>query len=243
MIRHIEFDRLHNFRDVGGYAAFDGRTVRWNRLYRSDTLSKLAGSDWERYQALGIRTVIDLRYPFEIENRGRVPEYEGLEFHNLSIEQRPWDQSALNAADPWRFLASQYGEVIHEGAKEIREALEVIASAAADGASTAFHCAGGKDRTGVIAALVLGLVGVSEEDIVADYALTELAAARHIAGWRAMYPDRELVWADYGRAPGIVMEMFLADLNAEFGSIHGYVTGHLGIGDDVIAALRDGLTE
>ncbi len=77
MARHVAFDRLHNFRDVGGYAGAGGATVRWGRLYRSDSLGKLRGADWERFRALGIRTVIDLRYPWEIAAKGRLPEGAG----------------------------------------------------------------------------------------------------------------------------------------------------------------------
>jgi protein-tyrosine phosphatase len=57
LTRHLEFDRLHNFRDVGGYPTSDGRTVRWGTLYRSDSLSKLEGADLARYQRLGNREV------------------------------------------------------------------------------------------------------------------------------------------------------------------------------------------
>ncbi|MGW1882636.1 tyrosine-protein phosphatase [Streptomyces sp. NPDC001970] len=78
MNRHIPFDRLHNFRDLGGYRTEDGRhLVRWGRLYRSDSLGGLGPAQGEpdraRFEALGIRTVIDLRYPWEIEGRGASP--------------------------------------------------------------------------------------------------------------------------------------------------------------------------
>jgi protein-tyrosine phosphatase len=114
--RHIEFERLHNFRDVGGYVTEDGRMVRWGRLFRSDSLSKLQGEDWQRFLALGVRTVIDLRYPWEVEAKGRVPDGGGLAYHNISIEHRPYDQAALDAnIESARFLADRYAEVAHEG--------------------------------------------------------------------------------------------------------------------------------
>ncbi|MFJ8010462.1 tyrosine-protein phosphatase [Streptomyces fagopyri] len=71
--RPIPFARLHNFRDLGGYTTPDGRTVRRSRLYRADSLGKLAlgTQDWDLFLTLGIRTVVDLRHPGEIEAKGR----------------------------------------------------------------------------------------------------------------------------------------------------------------------------
>ncbi|WP_343950724.1 tyrosine-protein phosphatase [Nonomuraea longicatena] len=236
MRRHIAFERLHNFRDLGGYRAADGRAVRWGSLYRSDSLSKLAGPDWDRFLALSVGTVIDLRYPWEIAARGRVPGHDGLAYHNLSIEHRPYDQAEISpAVDPWRHLADRYAEVAFDGVAELRRTLEVIA--AADG-PLVFHCASGKDRTGMVAALVLSLLGVPEDVIADDFALTELATERLIADWRAAHPGRELRWPGYGRAPAEVMRHFLADLKAAHGSVEGYVVNALGVDRTVIADLR-----
>lgn len=76
MKRHHEFDHLRNFRDLGGYRSADGRTVAWGLLYRSDSLGKLRGADWDRFLDLGVTTVIDLRYSWEIDANGRVPQPE-----------------------------------------------------------------------------------------------------------------------------------------------------------------------
>ncbi|MFD9220652.1 tyrosine-protein phosphatase [Streptomyces sp. NPDC060064] len=242
MIRHIPFERLHNFRDLGGYSTADGHTVRWGRLYRSDSLAKLDGADLDRFLALEVRTVIDLRYPWEIEARGRVPDREGLSYVNLSVEHRPYDQAAIDpGVDPWRFLADRYAEVALDGAKELRQALEVIASNTSG--PLVFHCASGKDRTGLLAALVLALIGVAEDDIAADFALTELATDRLIADWRAAHPERTLTWPGYGRAPEEIMRLFLADLSATYGSVYDYAVRHLGVDDHLIEQLRTRLLE
>ena len=245
--RHIAFDRLYNFRDLGGYAAADGRTVRWGRLYRSDSLGKLApgSADHQRFLALGVGTVIDLRYPWEIGRAGRVPEQPGLGYHNLSIEHRPYDQAAIDPdVDPWRYLADRYAEVVEDGTREIRRALEVIAAAAGpEGGPLVFHCASGKDRTGLIAALVLTLLGVGEDDILADFAHTELATDRLLADYRAAHPDRDRIWPGYGRAPAAVMRHVLDDLTAAHGSVHGYAVERLGVEPKLVNALREGLLE
>lgn len=236
MRRHIDFERLHNFRDLGGYRTTDGHTLRWGRLYRSDSLAKLRDADWDLFLGLGIRTVIDLRYPWEIEAKGRVPEAEGLAYVNLSVEHRPYDQAEIDPAlDPWRYLADRYAEVALDGAEELHEALEVIASGSAP---QVFHCASGKDRTGLLAALVLALLGVEEDDIAADFALTELATDRLIADWKAGHPGRPLNWLGYGRAPEEIMRLFLADLTTTHGSVRDYATKHLGVDDALIDRLR-----
>ncbi|MEU7854984.1 tyrosine-protein phosphatase [Nonomuraea sp. NPDC049141] len=237
-MRHIAFERLHNFRDLGGYRARDGRTVRWGRLYRSDSLAKLRGDDWRRFLDLGVRTVIDLRYPWEIARRGRVPESDGLVYHNLSIEHQPYDQAELGPdIDTARFLADRYAEIALDGVEELRLALEVIA--ADDSAPLVMHCAAGKDRTGLLAALVLSLLGVDEETIVEDFALTGLATDRLVADWRAAHPDRTLKWPGYGQAPGEVMRLCLAELAAGHGSVRDYAVTRLGVDDKLITALRE----
>ncbi|KJY23975.1 MULTISPECIES: tyrosine-protein phosphatase [Streptomyces] len=239
--RHLPFARLHNFRDLGGYRSADGRTTAWGVLYRADSLGKLdpADADWDRFLGLGIRTVIDLRYPWEIEAKGRIPEVERFTYANLSIEHRPYDQATIDPAlDPWRYLADRFAEVAEDGVEEIRGAIELIA----DGPGPAvFHCTSGKDRTGLIAALVLTLLGVDEEQILADFALTELATARLTADWHAANPGRPLLWPSYGRAPATVMALVLADLTARHGSPSAYLTDAVGVAPGTIGRLRERL--
>lgn len=237
MTRHIEFERLHNFRDLGGYRTEDGSTVVWGALYRADSLGKLAGADWERFLELGVRTVVDLRYPWEIEAKGRIPEPERFGYANHSIEHRPYDQAEIDPdADPWRFLADRFAEVAEDGVAEIRATIELLA----EGPGPAvFHCTSGKDRTGLIAALVLTLLGVDEEQILADFALTELATARLTADWHTANPGRTMRWPSYGRAPAEIMSLTLAGLAARYGSVHAYLADEVGITPETTARLRE----
>ncbi|WP_371616329.1 tyrosine-protein phosphatase [Streptomyces sp. NBC_00454] len=236
MTRHIEFERLHNFRDLGGYRTSEGATVAWGALYRADSLGKLDGADWDRFLGLGIRTVIDLRYPWEADAKGRIPEPERFTYANLSIEHRPYDQAEIDPdLDPWRFLADRFAEVAEDGVEEIRAAIELIA----EGPGPAvFHCTSGKDRTGLIAALVLTLLGVDEEQVLADFALTELATARLTADWHTANPGRTMRWPSYGRAPAEILRLTLADLTARHGSVEAYLTQCVGITAATKAALR-----
>ncbi|MHC3426568.1 MULTISPECIES: tyrosine-protein phosphatase [unclassified Streptomyces] len=187
MDRHLAFDRLHNFRDLGGYRAAGGHVTRGRVLYRSDNLAKLhepaAVADRARFDALGIRTVVDLRHGWEIARTGRVPAREGLAFHHLGIEHRAWDQAATGPLPgPWRYLADKPGEIFADGGKEIAQVIDVLAHA--EGPAV-LHCASGKDRTGIVAALVLTLLGVDRDTVAADFALTEHATAGLRADWSA----------------------------------------------------------
>lgn len=242
MSRHISFERLHNFRDLGGYPTADGQVVRWGRLYRSDSLGKLAGADWDRFLGLGVAAVIDLRYRWEIDAKGRVPEHPALAYHNLSIEHRPYDQPSLGpevATGP--FLAERFMEVAEDGVEELRAALDVIA--APDAGPVVFHCASGKDRTGQLAALVLALLGVPDDVIVEDFALTELATERLLADWSAEHGGDTPRWPGYGRAPAEVMRLFLAAMAQRYGSVRAYAAEQLGVGAEQVAALRRNLLE
>ncbi|MER5975448.1 tyrosine-protein phosphatase [Streptomyces sp. NPDC001857] len=245
MDRHIPFETLHNFRDLGGYRTADGRhRVRPGRLFRADSLGKLTEGtpDWERFLSLGVGTVIDLRHPWEAEGRGRIPAHPSFTYRNLSIEHRPYDQAVQGAdVDPAPYLAERYMEVAHDGAKEIREALELIA---ATDAPLVFHCASGKDRTGQLAALVLGLLGVEEQVIAEDFSLTELATEALLADWRARNDGRTPAWPGFGRAPAQVMRLYLAALNSRYGSAERYVAQVLGLDPRALATtLRGKLLE
>jgi protein tyrosine/serine phosphatase len=245
--RHIRFEALHNFRDLGGYTTTDGHRVRPARLYRTDSLGKLATAtpDWSRFLSLGIRTVIDLRYPSEIENSGRIPDHPSFTYHNLSIEHRPYNQATLTPdVAPGPYLSERYLEVAQDGTKEIRSALELVAKAAESDTPLAFHCAKGKDRTGLLAALILGLLGVPDETIIDDFTLTELAAPALLADWKALNNGRPPTWPGFNKTPPEVMRLFLSSLADQYGGIQGYVSEALSLNPGPLSTtLRNGLLE
>ncbi len=228
----IRFERLHNFRDLGGWTTADGLVTRQGVLWRSDSLGALAGADLDRFCGLGVRTVIDLRYPWEIAVAGRVPL--DLAYHNLSIEHRPYDQAAVSPdVEPAGFFADRYAEVAADGAAEIRDVLRLIAGDAR--LPLVFHCKSGKDRTGIIAALVLSLLGVPREDVVTDFARSNAATgavrAEHVANGRPLP-----AWPGFGAAPADAMRAFLGMLDDHYGGPAAY----LGT-DGLTERLRDRL--
>ncbi|MFF0204205.1 tyrosine-protein phosphatase [Streptomyces sp. NPDC005017] len=247
MDRHIPFESLANFRDLGGYSTTDGLRVRRGRLYRADSLGKLRPDtpDWDRFLALGIRTVIDLRYPWEIDNRGRVPADPSFAYHNLSIEHRPYDQPSLGPeVAPGPYLSARFMEVAEDGTREIAQVLNLVSQAASSGEPLAFHCASGKDRTGQIAALVLTLLGVPAETVVEDFTLTDRATPALLADWSARNEGRTPAWPAFGRAPAEVMTLFLTAMTTRYGSMDAYVTEALNLDAPTLRrTLRKGLLE
>jgi protein-tyrosine phosphatase len=232
----LTFGSNYNFRDVGGYTGRDGRTVRWRELFRADSLHRLAGEDWEAFAALGIKTVIDLRRTFEVEQHGRVPEAEGLAYLNPVVEHVDWtDVPHPPEIAHERWLADRYLNFTEDGREGLAAALSVIADPGA--APVVVHCMAGKDRTGVVCALVLSLLGVSDDDIATDYALTEVSMASLTAYLRVHNPAAIEGNDHMFDSPREAMLVFLADLRGRHGSVPGFVR-EIGISDQQIAALR-----
>lgn len=171
--RNLDWDGCHNARDLGGLCTVDGRTTRWGAVVRADRLDRLTKAGWSALQAHGIRTIVDLLNDDEIE---------------VDVEARPADLTTVrvpldDVADTefWEYCWDNrldgtplYYELFLERKPE-RCAAAMAAVARADpGGGVVFHCAGGRDRTGLIAILWLALVGVTPEDIVADYELSNV---------------------------------------------------------------------
>ncbi|MFC7547557.1 tyrosine-protein phosphatase [Plantactinospora sp. GCM10030261] len=215
------FTECFNFRDVGGRTGLDGRLVRTGRLYRSDSLHRLS-ADWDAFRALGIRTVIDLRRPTEVTRDGRVPHHDGLTYRHIHPEHREWSETPYDDRhDLARYLADRYLDLAETGTAGIGAALGVIADA--DSAPAVVHCFAGKDRTGVVCALTLSLLGVDEAEIAADYALSTVASQRYTDWARAAQPDAVELPPPFLASPAETMAMFLDGLRHRHGSVEGYV--------------------
>lgn len=234
--RSLPFSTVFNFRDTGGYAGLDGRTVRWRRLYRSDSLHRLADADREAFAALGVRTVVDLRRPREIDRYGRIPTWDGLVYLHIHPEHQDWDEIPYDERIGFaRWLAERYLDLTETGWAGIARAIEVIA--AEDSAPLVVHCAAGKDRTGVVCALTLSLLGVADPDVAQDYSLSTAASERFTEWVRRENPDAKPMPAHYLACPPEAMRLFLDGLRQRYGSVERYLLD-AGLTRDHFAALR-----
>lgn len=239
--RNLIFSSTYNFRDVGGYAGLDSRTVRWRRLFRSDSLHGLGEADREAFAILGVRTVVDLRRPFEVERHGRVPELHGLDYRRHTIEHLDWEEVEHGPDTVHeRWLADRYLNFAEDGRAGLAATLRVIADP--QRAPVVVHCMAGKDRTGVACALTLSLLGVSDDDIAADYALTTVAMAPLTESLRAKHPDIVDGRDHMFDSPAEAMLLFLADLRRLHGSVQGYAR-EIGLTEAQLAAMREHLLE
>jgi protein-tyrosine phosphatase len=239
--RNVSFSSAYNFRDVGGYAGLDGRQVRWRRLFRADTLHRLRDDDWDTFTALGVKTVIDLRRPFEVAEHGRVRDYEGLDYRNVVLEHADWSEVPHpDGVVHERWLADRYLNFAEDGRAALSTALSVIADPEA--APVVVHCMAGKDRTGVTCGLALSLLGVADEVIAEDYALTT-SAMRSLTEYLRVHNPAVVEGNEHMfDSPAEAMLLFLTDLRARHGSIENYAR-EIGLKDEQVAAMRDHLLE
>jgi len=163
--RVVQVEGAYNVRDLGGYRTRNGQITRWGVLYRADGLHRLTEESQQALIDKGIRTVIDLRGSREVEQKRNVlRDSDRVRYHNVSL---------LNPAAPrnaqMNHLGDLYVHLIDHAQVELRRVFSLLAEQ--NGHAALFHCAAGKDRTGVVAALLLELAGVPHETIAEDYAI------------------------------------------------------------------------
>jgi protein-tyrosine phosphatase len=245
--RTLPLEQIFNFRDLGGYETADGRRTRWRILYRADGLHRLREADLDAVRRLGLRTVIDLRTPEEIEERGRFPvDDHPVEYHHLSLMDVIWDKDDRSAHElsAGEFLLIRYLEMLSTAEDRVANAFRILAAPGA--LPGVFHCAAGKDRTGLLAALVLSSLGVDDEQVVADYALSDHSRARLLEWAREADPQIveaiESMPAVFLAADPVAMEDLLALIRQAHGSTREYVMS-LGVEDADLARLETALLE
>lgn len=249
--RLLPLEGGRNFRDLGGYAAADGRTVVWGKLFRSGSMVKLTPNDFDYLGRIGIRTVCDFRTDQERKDEpNKWAEAAKLDYWTRDYTMSGGDLKRLFSGD---FTAEQAREAVIELYRtlpyEQAEAYRVMFRKMLDGGlPLAFNCSAGKDRTGLAAALILTALGVPRDTVFADYELTN----RYLMN--ALTRDKASASPLLANVPkDVVAALMVADpayLNAAFdeiakrnGSTEGYLRDVLSLSDADIARLRDMLLE
>ncbi|HEU4430595.1 MAG TPA: tyrosine-protein phosphatase [Myxococcota bacterium] len=250
--RRLPLEGPRNFRDLGGYPTHDGRRVRWGQVFRADSLAELSEGDIGYLERLGLARVIDLRGDGEISERpNRLAGRSGFAYLQLPI-----GESDLAPAE-WarKFEAGEFGEIdaswlvrgyqrtLDERAQRVGGVLRELA---AHPSPAVFHCTAGKDRTGVVAALLLLALGVPREVVIGDYSLTALYTGNRIPAADQWFAERGI---EPERAAHVLssrreaMEVTLAHLDAAHGGPERFVREKACVTERELAALREWLLE
>ena len=223
-LRRLPLLSMRNFRDLGGYSAGGGVT-RYRRLYRADCPAELTQADIEAIKAAGVRTSVDMRSDREVARQpsslANVPD---IDYHRVSLFGNIETLRAYLDVQPETSimgdLESLYvalAEVSHE---QIVSIFRLIALSLPYGA-VLVHCTAGKDRTGIISALLLLLCGVSTRDVLVDYSMTRILLEPSVVPWPVGGESNALLSSD----PATIAH-FATHLDRAYGGVENYLREH-----------------
>ena len=238
--RWVALDGTRNCRDLGGIRVKSG-TTKFGRLFRSDALNLLSDADQHRLRQLQLAAIVDFRADFEIakapdrldepltallKNRPFLPKSTHILFDMVN-------NGDVDGEEVRRFMLNQYRVLTLEHTAEYRQVIEDIL--AANGQGVLFHCTSGKDRTGMLSAIILAAVGASDEEIITDYILTN----GRIEPITFLKPtnDPAVVKHIMAAAPEYI-QTALETMRAEFGSVQNYLSDALKISTAESKELR-----
>lgn len=241
--RQLNWPDCYNVRDLGGLPTANGGTTQFGRIVRSDIPARLTADGRRMMWEYGIRTVLDLRTPWQtVEEPSNLVQREDAPcfptYLNISIETyKPHVSTEISTAGSRKQI---YCIMLDHYPEQIKLILEAIAAAREGG--ILIHCHAGKDRTGVVSALLLGLVGVPEAEICRDYAQSQLC----------LWPLWEKIVDEVGGldnadpfmrpdATEEAMQYVLAHLEKQYGGIQDYLAA-TGLTAEVMATVQQRLT-
>ena len=245
--RTLAWDGCVNVRDLGGIPTEDGGTTRRGTVIRSDNIGGLTEDGWRALARHGVVRIIDLRWPEEVaEDPPRDVDVEVVHVSVLGpnlAESREFLRTLDAHVDTVDDIADHYAWSYVEFLERNRERFgQAIAGVATAEGPVVIHCMGGKDRTGLVAALLLRLAGVSREEIGLDYSFSGPNLAGRLEGLLADARDeRERQRIDkLGSTPAAAMARVVAEIEDRYGSVAGYLEA-AGLPSDQIERLRERL--
>ena len=248
--RRLDLEGAHNVRDLGGYPTRDGRRTRWGRFFRADGLHALTRESQDTLIVQGVGVVVDLRLTRELDRQPNVfAERPEVKYHHENILGDDFQEPDYpDLGEPADRLVDIYTTVLDRRQPAIRRALSLLADPKGPGAL--YNCTAGKDRTGIVSALLLGLAGVPCETIVEDYALSarfligryvEMVETGELTSRREPEEINLQTYRD-DFCPPDAMVRALRHLDDRYGGIEQYVRA-IGVTSSEIVAIRSSLVE
>jgi protein-tyrosine phosphatase len=235
--RHIPVPGTYNLRDVGGYPTLAGGSLRWRTFFRSDGLHRLDADGVAGLAALGLHTIVDLRADMELEQSPSATAGLQAQVKHIPIVRDPTvlppNLDSIEAE--YQYMIDESGNAIGAVVKELcaPRALPALV-----------HCAAGKDRTGIVVALVLAVLGVSDELIEADYSLStaylDPGRTAAIGGLQATRLADKVTSQLLAISSGLILPVLARARSLGGGTVDGYLAAH-GVSADELAALRSAL--
>ncbi|MFZ1755649.1 MAG: tyrosine-protein phosphatase [Caldilineaceae bacterium] len=244
---HLAWDGCYNVRDLSGLPLAAGGQIHPAALIRSDILSRLSAAGRQALIDYGVGTVIDLRTPAQVAEEPSAfapghPQPGQPHYHILSLENR--NVSVINRIDNAPSQAEKYCLTVDYCQPEVAEIVRAVAEAQTGG--VLIHCHAGKDRTGIVIALLLGLVGVTDEAIAADYAASEERLWPLFRQMEAAAADDPAqLTALQHKIPTALpqtIQTLLTHLRIRYDSIRGYLLA-AGVTEDELARIEHRLVE
>lgn len=243
--RHHPFEGCFNFRDIGGYQGLNGRKIRWGHYFRAGRQDRMTQTDLDCVARLGIKTQIDLRRLDEVRDQSRGP-LEGLGARYAWHPVIPNDGSERlnNIVGDTGISGERYLRYLHFDPAPWSGIFDVMADT--DQLPLLIHCTAGKDRTGVVTALLMSILGVDRDVIEADYVLTNRDCERHVK----FIEQSEGLPAGMSRdallhvagVPEDAIGIFLDGLEREYGGPLNYLT-NIGVDEMKQRAIQEALLE
>jgi protein tyrosine/serine phosphatase len=190
--RELAWDGCVNVRDLGGLPLAGGGTTRFGRIVRSDNVRRLSPRGWDELHSYGVRRIVDLRFMRERTDEADLPA--GLDLVQVSLfgdhdpaELSRRDDVVRRALDDVDAIDLFYTDTLESRGEHVAAAMQAIASS--QHGAVLVHCFVGKDRTGIVSALLLRLAGVPTEAVAEDYALSGPVVGPLVDNWIAAAED------------------------------------------------------
>lgn len=258
--RKLPAGGMDNLRDSGGYLTEDGRYVKWGHLYRGDTPHKVNSEGYRYLNAMNLGYVFDLRNNVEIAKKPD-PAFENVAWMHTQIPDLPpqfKDVSWETNEAIYNFVKTPRAEQFYPDTNRfmvwqpetIRTMKTIFNKALTDDRAMIWHCAGGKDRTGVVSAVFLSALGVSDKAIIHDYLLTneyrQEFDKRELAEMsKAFNGDKQAIkgFLAIQQARPEFIQAALDEIKQRYGSMENYLTQAVELTPADIQTLRDRYTE